>query len=66
MVWWAFWRPTDHGVEGEFLDPLLVVGQRSPTERHRGVEGGQAGPEQGSKGERRGGTTVEGLRCYED
>ena len=44
--------PTDHGVEGELLDPLLVVGHRSPTERHRGVEGRQAGPEPGSKGRR--------------
>ena len=43
-VVWAVRRPTDHGVEGELLDPLLVVAQRSPAERHRGVEGRQAGP----------------------
>jgi len=40
-------RRTDHGVEGQVLDPLLVVDQRSPAERHRGVERRQTRPEQG-------------------
>ena len=33
---------TDHGVEREIQDPLLVVSQGRSTERYGGVEGGQA------------------------